>query len=100
MSKLDDLLTDVADTGLRQQLQEAIDEMNALRQFGIVFEQHIPETVLLPGVTPRKGSLVTNRTGTWNGEWAVEKISGTQACLRQPRTGDSRCAPVSELAVV
>jgi hypothetical protein len=39
MSKIDDLLTHVADAELRQQLQEAIDEIKARRQFGIVFEQ-------------------------------------------------------------
>jgi hypothetical protein len=46
MAKLDDLLSHVADTGLRQRLQEAIDELKARSQFGIVFERHIPETVL------------------------------------------------------
>jgi adenine-specific DNA-methyltransferase len=100
MSKIDDLLTHIADAGLRQQLQQAVDEMQARRQFGIVFEQHIPETVLLPGVTPRKGSLVTNRMGTWNGEWMVEKIVSTQASLRLLRTGESRSAPLGELIVV
>ena len=92
MAKIDDLLTHVADTGLRQQLREAIDEINARRQFGIVFEQHIPETVLLAGVKPQKGSLVTNRTGAWNGEWLVEKIRATNASLRHPEQVNSGCA--------
>src|SRR5579872_5423103 len=100
MSKIDDLLTHVTDTGLRQQLQEAIDEMKARRQFGIVFEQHIPETVLLSGVALRKGSLVTDRTCARNGEWIVERISTGSACLRNQRTGEQRCAPLNELIVV
>src|SRR5580700_4744994 len=100
MAKIDDLLTHVSDTGVRQQLGEAIDEIKARRQFGIVFEQHIPETVLLSGVAPRKGSLVTDRTGARNGEWVVESISASNACLRNQRTGEQRCAPLKELIVV
>lgn len=100
MAKIDDLLTHVADAGLRQRLREAVDEMKTRRQFGIVFEQHIPETVLLAGVAPRKGSLVTSRTGAWNGEWVVDKVSAKNACLRHLRTGVERCAPLDELIVV
>jgi adenine-specific DNA-methyltransferase len=100
MAKIDDLLTHISDTGVRQHLRQAIDEIKARRQFGIVFEQHIPETVLLSGVKPKKGSLVTNRTGTWNGEWSVERIGSTTASLRHLRTGEQRSANVDELIVV
>ena len=100
MSKIDDLLTHVSDTRVRQQLREAIDEIKARRQFGIVFEQHIPETVLLSGVKPKKGSLVTSRTGAWNGDWSVEQIAATTASLRHLRTGERRSANVDELIVV
>jgi len=100
VSKIDDLLTHVSDADLREQLRGAVAEIKARREFGIVFEQHIPETVLLSGVPPRRGSLVTDRTGAWNGEWVVEKISAKDACLRYPRTGEKRCAPVNQLIVV
>jgi adenine-specific DNA-methyltransferase len=100
MSKIDDLLAHVSETGLREQLRDAVAEINARRQFGIVFEQHIPETVLLSGVAPRKGSLVTNRTGALNGDWVVDELSAKSACLRHPRTGEQRCAKLTELIVV
>ena len=100
MAKIDDLLTHVSDTSVRQNLRQAIDEMKARRQFGIVFEHHIPETVLLSGVKPKKGSLVTNRIGTWNGDWSVEKIGSTTASLRHLRTGEQLSANVDELIVV
>jgi adenine-specific DNA-methyltransferase len=100
MSKIDDLLTHVSDTPVRQQLREAIDEIKARRQFGIVFEQHIPETVLLPGVKPKQGSRVTSRAGAWNGDWSVEQIGSTTASLRHLRTGEQRSANVDDLIVV
>src|SRR5882724_11256240 len=100
MAKIDDLLTHVSDTGVRQQLREAIDEIKARRQFGIVFGQHIPETVLLSGVKPKRGSLVMNRKGAWNGDWSVEQIASATASLRHVRSGEQRPANVDELIVV
>jgi adenine-specific DNA-methyltransferase len=52
------------------------------------------------GVKPKKGSLVTNRAGTWNGDWLVEKIGSTTASLRHQRTGEQGSANVDELIVV
>jgi adenine-specific DNA-methyltransferase len=58
MARIDDLLNHVTDTNIRSQLRAAVEEIRKRRQFGLVFEHHIPETVLLSGLKPRKGALV------------------------------------------
>jgi|HubBroStandDraft_1064217.scaffolds.fasta_scaffold159253_3 hypothetical protein len=73
MAKIDNLLAHVSDTNVREQLQIAVQEIGQSKQFWLVFEQHIPETVLLSGLRPKKHSLVVDRTGSLEGEWIVEE---------------------------
>jgi hypothetical protein len=42
MARIDDLLNHVADADLRKQLGTAVGEIRDRRQFGIVYESHIP----------------------------------------------------------
>lgn len=46
MAKVDELLTQVTDTGVRSQLVEAVKDLKRRRRFGLVYEEHIPETAL------------------------------------------------------
>jgi hypothetical protein len=46
--ELDVLLDRVADEVLRADLREQISRIRAKRSFGLVFESHLPERVLLP----------------------------------------------------
>ncbi len=62
MGKLEDLIAQVEDAALRQSLAAAASEAKEARNFGLVFEQHIPETVAVLGLPLRRGQRVRHRT--------------------------------------
>lgn len=100
MARIDDLLSHISDAKIRDQLRISISEIRKRRQFGLVFESHLPETVLLPRMKVRKGALVTSQAANSDDEWVVEKVNGMATSLRHPRTGEQRSAKTSELIVV
>jgi len=82
MAKLDDLIAQVGDAKLRSQLEGAASELRRRQKFGLVFEQHIPETTLLPDAEVRKGSVVLIRTESGNGtRYAVDDVTGSEATI-------------------
>jgi adenine-specific DNA-methyltransferase len=67
MAHIDDLVKTIPDVSLRKQLQAAVSRLRKGRNFGLVFEEHIPETVLLPSAGIQAGATVVLRdqpTGT------------------------------------
>ena len=62
MAKIEDLIDEIADPGLREHIAAEVRELKRTKRFGLVFEEHIPETVSLHGLPIRQGLLVQNRT--------------------------------------
>lgn len=84
MAKIDDLLEEVGDAKLRSELRQAVKELRNSRNFGLVFEEHIPEEVALPGLPVKTGSLVRIRTrpGDSN-KYEILSIDNSTATIRQ-----------------
>jgi len=61
MARIDDLIGLVEDAALRRELQAAATELKRQRRFGLVFEEHIPETTALLGHPIRPGLTVQCR---------------------------------------
>lgn len=62
MAKIEDLIDEIADPGLRERIAGEVRELKRTKRFGLVFEEHIPETVSLYGLPIRDGLVVQNRT--------------------------------------
>lgn len=62
MARIDDLITQIADKQLRQRLESALADMKRRQRFGLVFEEHIPETTALFGLPIQVGSTVQRRS--------------------------------------
>ena len=58
MALIDALIDKVADPALRQALREQIETMLVKKSFGLVYQQHKPETVELPNYQVRRGCKV------------------------------------------
>jgi adenine-specific DNA-methyltransferase len=107
LARLDDLIERVPDKALRKELLNALAELKRGRRFGLVFEEHIPETTALSGITVRSGMLVQRRQDL-EGEalYRVVGINDATAELEptdesdRPRAGERERAPVSDLLVV
>ena len=58
MAKIEDLISEVSDSRLRAEIAAEIKRLKTQKNFGLVFEQHLPETVRLPNFPVREGELV------------------------------------------
>lgn len=83
MARVDDLLDRVTDPHLRQQLTASIGEIRKAKDFGLVFEAHLPETVRLDSHPLRRGVKVARREGDLDELWNLERLAGTTATCRQ-----------------
>jgi adenine-specific DNA-methyltransferase len=61
MAKLDDIVAEVRDGVLRKKLQDAVADMKKKQRFGLVFEEHIPETTAIIGLPVHVGATVQRR---------------------------------------
>ena len=64
MAQIDDLVRLVGDELLRRELEQAVKKLGKSRKFGLVFEEHIPEVLALPGQPLEVGG------------WALRKVGG------------------------
>jgi adenine-specific DNA-methyltransferase len=113
MSRLTELIAQVAklDPSLAQDVRRETDILSALRPYGLNFERHIPEAVLLPQRTVRRGDKVIvqddQTTGLLDKTWTVIGFQGvgkarkarllSRASADEP---DERTVPLTALGVV
>ncbi len=88
MADVDDLVARVGDDQLRSQLAGAIAELRKTRDFGLVFERHIPETVRLHNHTVRRGIKATLRSSNDKALYLVERTTQRTATVRSIRRPD------------
>ncbi len=106
MAKIEDLILQVPDDRLRNALAEEVKALKRTKKFGLVFEQHLPETLRLPLLPVREGALVALKRQPGNDLWRVKAIrKGAAICDRAvegyPKQADtSREFPVADLVVV
>lgn len=72
---LDTLLSNIDDEALRSNLQDEIEKLRSQKQFGLVFERHLPERVRLYGHPIRSGITVQEKSESDGPIWTVMKMS-------------------------
>lgn len=103
MAALDDLLARITDPALRAELEREIRSLRADREFGLVFERHLPEGLRLPGHSIRRGLTVEERDTHGSGPWLVSSVKKKIAHLqRRGNDGEiiEKALPVGDLVVV
>ena len=55
MARIDELVKQIGDERLRGELEQAVKKLRKGREFGLVFEEHVPEVIALPGLPLRVG---------------------------------------------
>lgn len=85
MAKIEDLINQVADTDLRSSLKEEVSELKRHKDFGLVFEEHIPEVLRMPTLPVRAGTTVARHEADSDEHfWTVSRVEeGTAYCSRQ-----------------
>lgn len=82
MAHIDNLISAVKDQYLRDALRAEYEKVNKTREFGLVFDRHQPETLILPLLPVRVGDKVQvlragtkDRTATdGTGIWIISQI--------------------------
>ncbi len=82
MAKIEDLIDKIDDSALRERIAGEVRELKRTKRFGLVFEEHIPETVSLYGLPIHEGLVVQNRTTPDDlSEFRVVSVEDDEAVL-------------------
>ncbi|MCB9179073.1 MAG: site-specific DNA-methyltransferase [Flavobacteriales bacterium] len=106
MAKIEDLIAQIPDERLRKAIAGEVKELKKTKKFGLVFEEHLPETVRLPSLPVKVGELVAKKKESGNELWRVRDLSKGIATLAKDVEGYSAAASeknkvkVDELVVV
>lgn len=100
MARVEELIKQVEDARLRAELSDEIANLKRRRTFGLVYERHIPETVVVPGASVRVGSIVVLRRTEDETPYRVVAVhDGVATIAPEVGGGASLDVAVSELAV-
>ena len=101
MGRMDDLISEVKDERLRKELRAALSEIKRFQRFGIVFEEHIPETTLLD-LPIQIGSFVQRRDDEGGRLWRVKSFTNNDTRVSITAVNDTKAeiVAVKDLLVV
>jgi adenine-specific DNA-methyltransferase len=106
MAKIEDLIAQIPDERLRKGIASEVKALKKSKKFGLVFEEHLPETVRLPRLSVKPGDLVALKQESGNQLWRVTRIKkGIATCDRAVEgysvdKDANREFPVADLVVV
>ncbi len=101
MARLEDLIKEVADPVLRNQIAGEVSGLKARKRFGLVFEQHLPEVVQVPGLPIKVGARVGKRKDSGGTFFFVIKDANAKKVVVVPEWGGpEEIAAKDDLVVV
>jgi len=100
VTAIDNLIAQIEDIALRERLRKEIDRMKKEKQFGLVFEEHLPEATPVYSALVQKGCLVIQRGNPLMDLWLVlSVVDGHAHCLKRA-SGERREIAIRDLVVV
>ena len=100
MSALKDLIDQIENPELRSRVKQEVDRLLGRKKFGLVFEDHLPESLQLPDVPIRRGSRVALRTSSPTDAMIVKSINGDLATCYHLSTKTEVEIAVSDIVCV
>ena len=106
MAKIEDLIAQIPDDRLRTAVAGEVKALKKTKRFGLVFEEHLPETVRLPRLPVHEGELVALKRESGNQLWRVKSVrKDIVICEREvesfpPTREVGKEFPISDLIVV
>lgn len=79
MSAINDLVKQISNPELRSKIEDELNKLVKQKKFGLVFEEHLPETTVLYDIPVKKGATVSIKTRSSNELYRVAKIEGDKA---------------------
>lgn len=100
MAAIDQYIERIPNTELQEQIREEVARLTKKKRFGLVYENHLPDNVLMPEVTIRRGTKVTLRGNTPNDVYEVQEIEGDNAVCRHLVSFADKIFPLGDLVAV
>ncbi len=102
MAKIEDLINEITDSRLRGEIAREVAAIKHQKKFGLVFEEHIPELLLLPGLPVRPGLRVVKRGGDVRSAFLVERVHADgRATISTEKDGDAvETVSIRDLVVI
>lgn len=101
MAHIDALVDKITDVALRDALRDEVNTLLHKQSFGLVFQEHKPETVELPNYLVKRGCKVRIKREVDGVLWRVERVTADGAdLLGLDDDGDKRREPIEALVVV
>ena len=100
MALLQDLIRQIEDPVLRDRITSETDTLLKQKNFGLVFEEHLPECTPLYEVPVRVGGMVAKKTGYVSDIYFVTKIEGEAATCVNRETREESVIPLDELVTI
>lgn len=102
MSAINDLISQIQDSALRERIQKEVDKLAKQKKFGLVFEEHLPECTPLYEVPVKQGSKVVLRNPKEDKSiYIVFKIEGeTAICIKADNPEENKVFKTTDLVRV
>lgn len=99
MAAINDLISQIDNKELRDRILLELEKMNKQKKFGLVFEEHLPESVKMFDVPVKKGAFVMEKTGGKNVFKVLSIADGIAECI-DTSTQETKTLPISDIVSV
>lgn len=100
MAAIDDLISQISDSNLRELIKAEVSNLKEQKKFGLVFEDHLPESTPLYNMPIRIGSVVGKKTGYMKVNYEIKGFDGENAICENRITKETELLPKDELVCV
>lgn len=100
MAAINDLIAQIQDPILRAKIEQEANKLSKQKKFGLVFEEHLPESTRLYGVPIRKGSIVSLKNDKSGQIYVVLRKTGDTAVCLSRDSGETVVHPLTDLVMV
>lgn len=100
MAAIDQYIERIPNTELQEQIREEVARLTKKKRFGLVYENHLPDNVLMPEVTIRRGTKVALRGNTPNDVFEVQDIEKDNAVCRNLASLEDKTFLLDDLVAV
>src|SRR6266436_4639070 len=102
MARLDDLVGQIKDANLKLKFEAALTDLRRRHRFGLVFEEHLPESTCLLGFPLVLGATVQRRDDPEGKKLFKVKGVGCRgnATIEPVEGGQAECVPIKDLMTV
>ena len=100
MSAIEQYINRIPNAELQQQLREEIERLTKKKLFGLVYENHLPDNVIMPEVKIRRGAKVALRDQTPNDVYEVQNLTETEATCIHLSTMEEKVLRLTDVVAV